>query len=105
LRRRWGYPFLQKRFSPVSPWYVRFFSPSPEVHATCSAKLNLKNDLLRRRFDSLKYDIKKIEEGEMISHGPEYLCDRGGHDTVVYDVSLRKLVSSPTEKSMVESHG
>ncbi|EPQ54488.1 Translin [Gloeophyllum trabeum ATCC 11539] len=34
--------------------------------------LNLKNDTLRRRFDSLKYDIKKIEE-------------------VVYDVSLRKL--------------
>ncbi|KAI5122783.1 hypothetical protein M0805_000127 [Coniferiporia weirii] len=34
--------------------------------------LNLKNDLLRRRFDSLKYDIKKIEE-------------------VVYDVSLRRL--------------
>ncbi|KAF9013412.1 Translin [Cyathus striatus] len=34
--------------------------------------LNLKNDILRRRFDSLKYDIKKIEE-------------------VVYDVSLRKL--------------
>ncbi|PAV17213.1 Translin [Pyrrhoderma noxium] len=34
--------------------------------------LNLKNDLLRRRFDSLKYDVKKIEE-------------------VVYDVSLRKL--------------
>jgi len=47
--------------------------------------LNLKNDLLRRRFDSLKYDIKKIEE-------------------VVYDVSLRKLVSSPTEKPMAESH-
>ncbi|KAH9969590.1 translin [Russula dissimulans] len=39
--------------------------------------LNLKNDLLRRRFDSLKYDIKKIEE-------------------VVYDVSLRKLVPSVT---------
>jgi len=37
--------------------------------------LNLKNDQLRRRFDSLKYDIKKIEE-------------------VVYDVSLRKLVPS-----------
>jgi len=34
--------------------------------------LNLKNDTLRRRFDSLKYDLKKIEE-------------------VVYDVSLRKL--------------
>ena len=28
------------------------------------AQLNLKNDALRRRFDSLKYDIKKIEEGE-----------------------------------------
>ncbi|KAF7299037.1 Translin [Mycena indigotica] len=37
--------------------------------------LNLKNDSLRRRFDSLKYDLKKIEE-------------------VVYDVSLRKLVES-----------
>ncbi|KAF5338968.1 hypothetical protein D9611_008719 [Ephemerocybe angulata] len=39
--------------------------------------LNLKNDTLRRRFDSLKYDMKKIEE-------------------VVYDVSLRKLTSVPT---------
>ncbi|TFK27977.1 translin [Coprinopsis marcescibilis] len=39
--------------------------------------LNLKNDPLRRRFDSLKYDIKKVEE-------------------VVYDVSLRKLASLPT---------
>lgn len=27
-------------------------------------QLNLKNDTLRRRYDSLKYDIKKIEEGE-----------------------------------------
>jgi len=36
------------------------------------AMLNLKNDTLRRRYDSLKYDIKKIEE-------------------VVYDVSLRRL--------------
>ncbi|KAG6816806.1 hypothetical protein H0H87_002775 [Tephrocybe sp. NHM501043] len=32
--------------------------------------LNLKNDLLRRRFDSLKYDIKKIEEGKLISAWP-----------------------------------
>ncbi|EMD39967.1 hypothetical protein CERSUDRAFT_132670 [Gelatoporia subvermispora B] len=39
------------------------------------AMLNLKNDALRRRYDSLKYDIKKIEE-------------------VVYDVSLRKLAPS-----------
>lgn len=29
-------------------------------------QLNLKNDALRRRYDSLKYDIKKIEEGAMI---------------------------------------
>ncbi|KAF9783492.1 translin [Thelephora terrestris] len=34
--------------------------------------LNLKNDTLRRRYDSLKYDLKKIEE-------------------VVYDISLRNL--------------
>ncbi|KAK7690075.1 hypothetical protein QCA50_006721 [Cerrena zonata] len=42
------------------------------------AMLNLKNDLLRRRYDSLKYDIKKIEE-------------------VVYDVSLRKLAPTPAK--------
>ncbi|TRM60655.1 Translin [Schizophyllum amplum] len=47
--------------------------------------LNLKNDTLRRRFDSLKYDLKKIEE-------------------VVYDVSLRKLApSSQKEPSPAES--
>ncbi|KZT34367.1 Translin [Sistotremastrum suecicum HHB10207 ss-3] len=37
--------------------------------------LNLKNDALRRRFDSLKYDMQKIEE-------------------VVYDISIRKLANS-----------
>ncbi|KIJ64433.1 hypothetical protein HYDPIDRAFT_111751 [Hydnomerulius pinastri MD-312] len=41
--------------------------------------LNLKNDTLRRRFDSLKYDLKKVEE-------------------VVYDVSLRKLSESSKPK-------
>ena len=30
----------------------------------CGSQLNLKNDSLRRRYDSLKYDIKKIEEGK-----------------------------------------
>ncbi|KAH7909029.1 Translin [Hygrophoropsis aurantiaca] len=40
--------------------------------------LNLKNDQLRRRFDSLKYDLKKIEE-------------------VVYDLSLRKLTVSKND--------
>jgi hypothetical protein len=53
-------------------------------------QLNLKNDILRRRFDSLKYDIKKIEEGTLrrsfYSFGPFSLVG-----TVVYDVSLRKL--------------
>lgn len=40
---------------------------------TNCAQLNLKNDLLRRRFDSLKYDIKKIEEGKLICD-PELWC-------------------------------
>lgn len=34
--------------------------------------LNLKNDGLRKRFDALKYDVKKIEE-------------------IVYDISIRGL--------------
>lgn len=38
--------------------------------------LNLKNDGLRKRYDALKYDVKKIEE-------------------VVYDLSIRGL--KPTE--------
>jgi len=44
--------------------------------------LNLKNDLLRRRFDSIKYDINKIEG-------------------VVYDISLRKLNTGSMERSLV----
>ncbi|KAI8822447.1 Translin [Fimicolochytrium jonesii] len=40
--------------------------------------LNLKNDTLRKRFDSIKYDIKKIEE-------------------VVYDISLRGLAEKKEE--------
>ena len=34
--------------------------------------LNLKNDSLRKKFDSLKYDVKKVEE-------------------IVYDISIRGL--------------
>jgi predicted translin family RNA/ssDNA-binding protein len=37
--------------------------------------LNLKNDALRKRFDSLKYDVKKIEE-------------------IVYDLSIRGLLKT-----------
>lgn len=41
--------------------------------------LNLKNDGLRKRFDALKYDVKKIEE-------------------VVYDISIRGLRPAPVEQ-------
>ena len=37
--------------------------------------LNLKNDFLRKKFDGLKYDLKKIEE-------------------VVYDIKIRGLTKS-----------
>lgn len=39
-------------------------------------QLNLRNDNLRRRFDSLKYDLKRCED-------------------VVYDLTLRGLGSAP----------
>jgi Translin family len=44
--------------------------------------LNLKNDGLRKRFDSLKYDVKKIEE-------------------IVYDLSIRGLLNNnkPAEET------
>ncbi|XP_038646024.1 translin [Scyliorhinus canicula] len=47
--------------------------------------LNLKNDSLRKRYDGLKYDVKKIEE-------------------VVYDLSIRGLGKGdePTEGKVVE---
>ena len=41
--------------------------------------LNLKNDALRRKFDGLKYDLKKVEE-------------------VVYDLSIRGLNSFNASK-------
>lgn len=40
--------------------------------------LNLKNDALRKRFDSLKYDVKKIEE-------------------IVYDLTIRGLLPKPND--------
>ncbi|KAF6040721.1 TSN [Bugula neritina] len=40
--------------------------------------LNLKNDSLRKRFDSMKYDMRKVEE-------------------VVYDISIRGLTAAPQE--------
>ena len=38
--------------------------------------LNLKNDILRKRADAVKYDVKRVED-------------------VVYDLSLRGLVPRP----------
>jgi predicted translin family RNA/ssDNA-binding protein len=40
--------------------------------------LNLKNDILRKRADAVKYDVKRVED-------------------VVYDLSLRGLVKRPAE--------
>lgn len=45
--------------------------------------LNLKNDNLRKRFDALKYDVKKIEE-------------------VVYDLSIRGLKPTTQPSSDVQ---
>lgn len=44
--------------------------------------LNLKNDGLRKRFDALKYDVKKIEE-------------------VVYDISIRGLRTNVSAEPMM----
>lgn len=41
--------------------------------------LNFKNDWLRKRFDALKYDVKKVEE-------------------IVYDLSIRGLVPNKSQK-------
>lgn len=63
-----------------------------ELHAGFRL-LNLKNDMLRKRFDGLKYDVKKIEE-------------------VVYDLCIRGLKPSarpnaaeeaPTEQTSIYS--
>jgi len=54
---------------------IRIASLVKQVHAAFQI-LNLKNDLLRKRFDTLKYDVKRVEE-------------------VVYDIRLRGL--GPTE--------
>lgn len=40
--------------------------------------LNFKNDWLRKRFDALKYDVKKVEE-------------------IVYDLSVRGLIPSKSQ--------
>lgn len=51
---------------------VRISSFVRDLHAGFQL-LNLKNDILRKRVDSVKYDVKKVED-------------------VVYDLSLRNLI-------------
>lgn len=46
--------------------------------------LNLKNDSLRKRFDALKYDVKKIEE-------------------VVYDITIRGLKPGAVDQEIHEA--
>lgn len=58
-------------------------------------QLNLKNDTLRRRFDSLKYDLKKIEEGGLTLRAGYMPQSLTTFYSVVYDVSLRKLAPPP----------
>ena len=48
--------------------------------------LNLKNDSLRKKFDSIKYDMKKVEE-------------------VVYDLSIRGLVKPINEEKVQNDSG
>ncbi|KAK4885724.1 hypothetical protein RN001_001995 [Aquatica leii] len=48
--------------------------------------LNLKNDSLRKRFDALKYEVKKIEE-------------------VVYDLSIRGLKPDYSSKTNIQEKG
>lgn len=79
---------LQSRFAVNSVTYGDYNRPLQiskfvaELNAGFRL-LNLKNDSLRKRFDALKYDVKKIEE-------------------VVYDLSIRGLApgSSTTTKEI-----
>ncbi|WFD37521.1 Translin-1 [Malassezia japonica] len=52
---------------------VRIAAFVKQLHAAFQV-LNLKNDILRKRFDGLKYDVKRVEE-------------------IIYDIRLRGLVS------------
>ena len=57
---------------------VRISTFIKDVHAGFQM-LNLKNDILRKRVDSIKYAVKKVED-------------------VVYDLSLRNLLPAKTEE-------
>jgi hypothetical protein len=63
-------------FSLVGPFFADFHHLISLTLISCG-KLNLRNDALRRRFDSLKYDVKRCED-------------------VVYDITLRGLAPKNT---------
>ena len=52
----------------------RIASNVNQIHSTFK-ELNLKNDSLRKRFDSIKYDVKRLEE-------------------ILYDLTLRGLLGT-----------
>ena len=59
--------------SPQKYSWLGFYCASGNVLQKCLFRLlNLKNDGLRKKFDGIKYDLKKVEE-------------------VVYDLSIRGL--------------
>ena len=64
---------MQPHIQPLL-WFA-FNIPAVFCSQTGFRLLNLKNDGLRKKFDSLKYDMKKVEE-------------------VVYDLSIRNLIKS-----------
>lgn len=63
---------------------VRFSQFAKQVSNAFSL-LNLKNDNLRKRFDGIKYDVKRLEE-------------------IVYDLSLRGLVPPPPPSAPLDSN-
>lgn len=72
-----GVSYFQTRYATTSVTYGNFARPlhiaefSSKVYAGLQM-LNFKNDALRKRFDSVKYDVKKMEE-------------------IVYDLTIRGL--------------
>lgn len=60
--------FVKDLFAGFSQAHILVASLINSAEKLIHLQLNLKNDSLRRRFDSLKYDMKKIEEGAISHH-------------------------------------
>ncbi|SCZ90037.1 BZ3500_MvSof-1268-A1-R1_Chr1-3g01737 [Microbotryum saponariae] len=76
------------------------FSQFAKELSTAFGLLSLKNDSLRKRFDSIKYDLKKLEEGQLHTLRVSTLVKEAVYllacsfRAVVYDLSLRGLLKS-----------